>query len=405
MATPQTIDRQGSVTPITPLIGDLLVTVTKSYERKAIPEYGTPMYEIHSYATKDNRFKNHVLTLAVPQDNSEDKYTLYFAAERENQDEYNWETTQADIGGQKFDAISRTYVIPREDYSMADPLMGSAMPDVPADKFTTPAAYILAIKAQRRTEKEFDSHFVVETRVFVRKTTIKQIGTDPLNGNPLLSSVTIYHKDEVVTGALTAEALFGAPTNSYWGTQSNGYVRTGQQISSEFYQITSEQVVSGTGSGTLTVNDYFTTEDFYWPAVYGGVRLYDYSLKKGGQEIYAEPIYSREAYRGPCRARVVVTWSKNEHAVSTPQVMRPLPITVNTPFFSFSVGPTLHTAGNFTVVTGNHPKYSLNAGVAAQWTATTPTDWPSSVLAVDEQRPYRGGWLRTQATVFQPTYA
>lgn len=406
MPLPQAPQRQTTNIPVTPIVGDLLVTVTQEFQRKDIPAYGTPMSEMHQKGKLDEKYADHVFTLAVPLNNErEDMYTLYFAAPREDQDSYNWEVTQADIGGQKFDAVSRTYIVPRDDYDPSDPAMGSAMPDDPAGKFDTPSGYILAVKSQRRIEKEFDSHFVAETRVYVRKTTITQIGADPLNGRPLASISTIYHKDEVVTGSLTAAQLFAAPTNAYWGTQSTGYARTGRQLSSEFYEIISEQVVAGTGTGVLSINDYFSTEDFYWPAVFGGVRLYDYDLRGGGFEVYAEPYFEKEAYRGPCRARIQVTWSLNPHSVSVPQVMQPLPIAVNTPFYSWSVGPCLHTSGQLNAITGDHPKYDLNAGVAAEWDATTPTDWPGSVLAVDEQRPYRGGWLRTRVTIYQPSYA
>jgi hypothetical protein len=407
MPLPQAPQRQTTNVPITPIVGDILVTVTYEAQRKELPAYGTLMSEMHQKGKIDQRYKDHVFTLAVPLNNErEDMFTLYFAAPREGEDAYNWEMTQADIGGTKFDAVARTYIVPRADYDPTSPAMGAAMPDTPAGKFASPSGYILAVKSQRRIEKEFDSHFVAETRVFVRKTTITQIGADPLNGLPLSSSSTIYHKNEVVTGTTTAAQLFADPTNAYWGTQSTGYARTGRQLSSEFYEIISEQVVAGSGAGGLiTVNDYNTTEDFSWPAVFGGVRLYDYALRDGGVEVYAEPYFTKEAYRGPCRARVLVTWSAAEHVVSEPRVMQPLPISVNTPFYRWAVGPCLHPGGTLTAVTGNHPKYALNAGIAAEWEATEPTEWPASVLAVDEQKPYRGGWLRTEVTIYQPTYA
>jgi hypothetical protein len=406
MPLPQAPQRQTTNVPITPIVGDILVTVTYEAQRKELPPYGTLMSEMHQKGRIDQRYKDHVFTLAVPLNNErEDMFTLYFAAPREGEDEYNWEMTQADIGGTKFDAVARTYIVPRADYDPTSPAMGEAMPDTPAGKFATPSGYILAIKSQRRIEKEFDSHFVAETRVYVRKTTITQIGADPLNGLPLSSSSTIYHKDEIVTGTTTAAQLFADPTNAYWGTQSTGYARTGRQLSSEFYEIISEQVVAGTGTGLITVNDYNTTEDFSWPAVFGGVRVYSYDLRNGGFEVYAEPYFTKEAYRGPCRARVLVTWSAAEHIVSEPKVMQPLPISVNTPFYRWAVGPCLHPAGTITAVTGNHPKYALNAGIAAEWDETSPTEWPDSVLAVDEQKPYRGGWLRTEVTIYQPTYA
>lgn len=407
MPLPQAPQRQTTNIPITPIVGDLLVTVTSEAQRKDLPAYGTAMSEMHQKGRIDPRYENHIFTLAVPLNNArEDMFTLYFAAPRENQDLYNWEVTEADIGGTRFDAISRSYIIPRADYDKSNPAMGSTMPNVPASKFPNPTTYILAQKSQRRIEKEFDSMFVAETRVYIRKTTITQIGADPLSGLPLSSASTIYHKDEIVTGTTTAAQLFAAPTNAYWGTQADGYARTGRQISSEFYEIVSEQVVAGLFSGGIvTIHDYFTTEDYSWPGVLGGVRLYDYELRNGGVEVFTEPWFSKEAYRGPCKSRIVLTWSKAEFGVSPPSVMRPTPIVVNTPFYNWSVGPCLHEGGTLTAVTGSHPKYALNAGIAAQWDATAPTDWPVSVLAVDEQKPYRGGWLRTNVTIYQPEYA
>lgn len=403
MAFSQAPERQSTLARITPIVGDILVSVTKEYQRKDIPAYGTAMSAMVTMG-KNESFKDHVFVFAEPQDNArEDVYTCYFAAPRENQDTYNWESVKADIGGQKFDAVQRTYVIERSAYDLNSPAMGAAMPDVPVGKFDTPSGYILALKQQQRLGKEFDSWFVIETRTYVRKTTITQVGADPLNGRPLSTITTIYHKDEIVTGAVSASALFADTSNSYWGTQSNGFARTGRQISAEFYEIVNEQVVAVTGGGV--VNDYFTTEDFYWPAVYEGVRMYTYTLKRGGTETYAEPYNSKEAYRGPCKARVEVLWSASEHTVDPPEVMMPLPISVNTPFFAFNVGPSLHTSGYFNVVTGNHPKYALNAGIAAEWEETSPTDWPATVRAVDEQRPYRGGWLRTRITIYQPEFS
>ena len=402
----QAAERQKILTRITPLVSDVLVTATKQYDRSDLPAYGTPLGDMLPEG-RGTTYKDHVFVFATPQDEGNvHKYTCYFAAPRDNQDLHNWEVTQADIGGNKFDAVARTYVIPRAEYSIGNPAMGSAMPNVPAGKFEDYATFILAVKRQERLNKEFDSHFVVESRVYVRKTTITAIDLDPLNGGPLKSIDTIFHKDEIAYGSTTVAEAFASSTPGYFGIQATGYSRTGRQLSSEFYLTTSAQQVSGTLlGGSVSVSDYYTTEDFYWPAVFTGVRLYNYELRNGGNEVFAQPNFSREAFRGGCRARVQVSWKVTKHSVNIPDTMQPLPIVVNTPFFGFNVGPSLHESGSFQVVTGSHPKYSLNVGTAAEWEATSPTDWPASVLASDEQRPYRGGWLRTQVTIFRPEYA
>lgn len=399
-------ERQNTFTMITPIVGDLLVTATKVYDTaKDIPPYGTPMSEVVQLGAAD-RFKDHVFIFIEPQKDARPQvFTCYFAAPRENEDTYNWEFTAADIGDTKFDAVSRTYIIPREEYNSADPAMGSAMPNVPEDLFPPATSYILALKGQRRLDKTFDGYFVIETRVYVKKESLTDLGVDDLTGRSLYSTTTLYHKDEIVSGGLTAAQLFAAPGNAFWGMQPTGIGVSGRQLSTEFYSITNEQVVSGTFvSGGVQIADYFTTEDYFWPAVLSELRFFTYSLKKGGgSENYIEPVFSREQYRGPSKARIQMSWRSTPHTVSQPQVMRPLPVQMNTPFFGLDAGTSLHGQVEVNVVISNHPKYEASAGTYT-WGATTPTDWPASLIASDEQRQYKGGWLRTTVTMYPPSF-
>lgn len=399
--TPQ---RQLVQTPMTPIIGDVLVAISQNYDRASVPAYGTKMADIH-HAGKEDRFKNHVLTFAAPEVEARQAiFTLYFAAPRENQDTYAWEATQADIGGNKFDAVQRTYVIPRTSYKMTEPLMGSVMPATPEDKF--PGTYILAAKAQQRLPKELDGYFVAETHTYVRKATITNLAADPLNGLPLASITTIYHKDEVVPGAaVTAAQLFALTSSSFWGTQATGYSNSGRQLSTEFYEITEEQLVGGTASGgSILIADYFTTENYAWPAVLTSIESSQFDLIAGGTEFYPWPNFLRQYYNGPCRARVTLRWSVGQFAVDTPSVMLPRSVHLNTPFYSVSVEPCLHGQLVFPISINDHPKYEDVSGQLT-WSATIPTDWPASITASSEQKPYRGGWLYTLVEIYRPSYA
>jgi len=56
------------------------------------------------------------------------------------------------------------------------------------------------------------------------------------------------------------------------------------------------------------------------------------------------------------------------------------------------------------VFVGNtHPKYQM-ASYTQEDPATKPPDWPDSIIASDEVRPFRGGYLRETVEVFPPTF-
>lgn len=393
-------NRQKLLTFVSPNVADILFmeVVDAQRVRNGVPKYRTPHPDT-------DRWPDHELVLVKPADDQGQFYQYFYAAKREAQDDYNFQYGSASMGGRQFPVVERVYVIPREDFDPDAPRAGAPMPEGPDGKFTG-KNYILMDREQVDAGEPISSVYVVEKRTYVQKYVASTIGVDDLNGKPLLRRTYFFYADEVVTGDLTAAELFLDPTNAYWGIQSSGVQRTGQQISDEWFIVDEDQVVSGTLSGgVVTIHDYFTTEDFAWPAVFGGVRSYTYELKGGGNETYIEPFFSKEAYRGPCRAQVQIYWSVSEFAVVPPSIMQPLPIAVNTPFYNFSVGPCLHLSGFINAfVNASHPRYESVVGNVAEWEATTPTDWPNSVVAVDEQKPYRGGWLRTKVTIYPPTY-
>lgn len=411
MPLPQAPERQTTNIPITPIVGDILVTITKEYLRKDLPAYGTPMSEMFQGAANSAKFANHVFTLAVPLNNErEEMYTCYFAAPREDQDLYNWEVTQADIGGTKFDAIARSYVIPRSDYSMSTPAMGSAMPDIPVGQFSSSSTYILAVKGQQRVEKEFDSHFVVENRVYVRKSTITQLGVDSLNGEPLSSTSTIYHKNEIVTGSLTAAQLFQLPDNAYWGLQATGYQVSGRQISSEFYEIISEKVVGGVfSSGQVEVGVYTSNDNYYWPPVLDTIEFMDWVLKGGGVRIFPRLEFKPEGYQGPTLMTITRAWKSTPFTIPVVAQMQPRRIYYACPFYTLNVPECLHESIVCQCDIGSgDPEYDLNSGSSRTYDETTLSDgtpctsWPATLTVYDDQEPFRGGYLRTTRVATAP---
>lgn len=384
----------------TPNLGDIVVFIEKDSKM--------PANQVFAYGDShpdSNKYPDHVMVYYSPE--SEERWARwYFAKEREGQDEYNFEFVQADIGGNKFDAVQRTYYFLRSDFDPTTPIMGAANPDTPTGKF--PAGYVLAIRRQVRSpDKELDSLFIFEQRTYVKKVTTDQIGSDPFNGQQLYSRTTLYYATEVVTGGLTAAQLFDAPTNTFWGLQTDGSQNVGQQLSDGWYSITNEQVIGGTLSpgGVLTVRTYTSSINFSWPPVLdpaNPIDVKDWELKDGASRYYPSPVFKREGYSGPCKATITETWSTTPFTIAAPDVVKPVPISYNCPFFSINIGPTLHGAVQITADTGsNDPTWGVNVGSTRTFAATDPSDWPTSIT-LDDQKPFRGGYLRQVVVINKP---
>lgn len=178
-------------------------------------------------------FPHHKLVYVGPQ--TVDKWSRwYYASDRLNQDEYNWEFTSADIGGNKFDAVSRTYLVSREAFDATSPALGSPMPNVPKDKFI--GDYVLAGRVQQRTgEQELDSLYVLEKRIYIKRCTLTEI-----LGSKLSLEERIYHEDELING-ISVKDLFADPNNAFWEVQSDGSSRVGRQLSCDWYMITTQK--------------------------------------------------------------------------------------------------------------------------------------------------------------------
>ncbi len=387
------------------------VECTNVLPKNKNPEYDTSYRDCFPHAPED--FPNHKLVFITPADDT-GKQKWYFAADREAQDDYNFAFSDADIGGVKFKSVERTYVIRRDSFSPDDPTMGTPMPDTPESMFGTGTGtpkvitdYVLAERAMGATpEKELNSLYVFEKRTFLKRTSVRQIGSDPLNGLPLSSTTTLHYATEVVTGTITAEQLFAAPTNTYWGLQSTGYKNEGKQLSSAWYLIESSQVVGGTmsGGGVLTVHNYTSNDDYYWPPVLDTYELLDWERKDGGFDYYPAIRFSPEGYRGPCATSVVMTWSVTPFTIPVVEQMQPKRVYYASPFFTLNIPECLHVKLGFECDIGStDPVYAENTGSTRWFAATNFTTWPATIRSYDDQQPYRGGFLRTTKTVTRPT--
>ncbi len=390
----------------TPLIGDLLFYELVHPDRLETPEYGT--------AHPDTvRWPDHKLVYVKPIDEVGDHYQYWYAADRATQDLYNFEFRPFSIAGFRLDSVVRTYLNPREDFDNLVPASASTMPDLPAGMFT--GEWILFDIQQKRGDEILDSLYVVEERVYIQRYTNKEYTYDDFFGAPLYETQYVCHKDESAFDFLsnpdnlddiTIEALFDAPDNAAWGLQENGKFRGGARLNDDWYLLFERDTVP-----PWMVDDgrsYDTTVDFSWPAVLGGITMDVWPLRSGGQEIYPRVFLSRESYRGATRATVFQQFFKDaatgEAELGLHEVLNPTPLQFSCPFFSLSVGPTLHVGDSITITTGTtHPKYDY-AGDTWDFDASNYTDWPESMIASDELKPFRGGFLREQVTVYRPEF-
>ena len=241
MALNPSPQRQSVVTFPTPNVNDILFFETVDAERVGpdVPKYGSshPDYK---------KWPNHRLVHVEAADDQTRYYRYYYAADQLDQDNDNWSYSEADIGGTKFDAVSRDYVIRRSEFSSTVPAMGAVMPDTPTGKFS--GTHVLAERKQiPLNDKILNGLYVVEQRVYVKKVPLSRLDFDEFFKTTNETKQILYHKGEAVAGS-TIETLAGSPDNAYWGMDS-GTIRTVQQLSDNWFAVTEQEVVKCPSEG------------------------------------------------------------------------------------------------------------------------------------------------------------
>lgn len=210
----------------TPLPVDLIFyeLVDSTQPRNQVWEYGQSHHD-------KVRYPNHELVLVKPSEgrdalNGEQQW--WYAAKRENQDEYNFEV----LGGEQ---VVRTYIIRREDYyqnAFPDPSDQGSDWDQDSDPLTDPEkdtefyyppageaspdirfpAYCFADDTQRRGEAELDSLYVVLQRRFVRPITVDYVYDDSFRRNIRITKRVIPYttaSPQVANAGLSVEIQDG----------------------------------------------------------------------------------------------------------------------------------------------------------------------------------------------------
>lgn len=366
---PQAPVRARTISPVTPLVADVIFTELVDCNRRELPAYGTPHPDT-------NKWPNHKLGLIKPfaDGKREEIYTFYYVADREQQDLYNWEYAQANIGEQKFDAITRTYVIPRSEFSEEE-------------SFELTDSALIDRQIKRSGDPEIDSLYVIVQNTYAALSTLVRYDYDSEFGCFLRTSQTLIAGNAPPAGSGPA----GNIVTEY------------QQLTSRWYVQIEREIVCESLMDGITYN---VTVDYQFPAVLSDVTRQVWNRRDGGAEIYFVPIFSRNAYRGECEGRVHEQWFSSPQTVPLSSVFnpQPLPIDINSPFFSLSIPACLHGSVDIEWVTGtSDPTYEPTFATYT-FGATNPSTLNSGdeVLAKVDQKRLRGGFLVTQVYVTIP---
>lgn len=205
---PQAPYRQERRVYPTPIIGDVLFSEVRDCTRSEIPEYGTPH-------PNPKKWPDHKLVFVKTVDIERDGiFEFFYAAERENQDLYNFAFGNRVIGNREFRTVTRTYVTLRENFKPVDIEFGTPMPDIPEGKFDG-VSYVFYDKEQQNTQQEeLNALFVIEAHSYVEAAVLdEQLSFSVEKQDPLPPKFRVLAPttttEELAEGEVTTPTLIG----------------------------------------------------------------------------------------------------------------------------------------------------------------------------------------------------
>lgn len=231
--------RRRVLTFATPAIDDLIF-----YELK---DSKLPENAPKAYGTKHpdrNKYPDHVLVYIAPAMESDpDWVRWYYAAERADQDDYNFE-----IDGDEY--LTRTYIVPRADYldgvSFPEPSQGTA------DAVFASFNYV-GQNIRRIGQQELDSIFVVVQRNYLNDgstLSVSESGTPRGEESTALTLGANATSTALATGLILARSSRLAENDGWENTENRLSVRTGvnresTQYSAGYARVSSEELALG----------------------------------------------------------------------------------------------------------------------------------------------------------------
>ena len=381
---------------------------------KSHPQYGAAHPDTE-------KFPNHTLCYVKQADGEGLYFEYYYAAEREFQDDYNFEFSQADLGGNKYDTVVRTYVNLRSDFTDTDLQYeaGDAMPDIPAAQFVD--TYILLTRQQKRIgDQELDGIFVVEQRVYFNRVDIVNHNMDPATGGILSTVEKVVYREEGFDppngSPDSIEDITEQADYAKWGLDAAGRNWEAQQLSNDWWKVTIQDVIPQSSAANTTygpdgktIRTYDTWQNFTWPSVLDSL-VFTTATRKDGSSQTAVTVRMKEGkdgFGGPTKMTVLQVWSKAVLTPPTPTIFKTASAKYSGVQYNVSVSNVLTPAITLIDFIGSeHPTYKLGEYAHPKpWCrASSPTDWPSSAFVGSAtQKPFRGGYLLEVVTVHPPS--
>jgi len=318
-ALPQAPYRQDRKSFPTPLTTDVLFSEIRECNRSDFPAYGTP----HPNKSK---WPHHKLIFIKPVDIERNEiFEFFFAADRENQDLYNFSSGYRNIGGQReFKIVVREYVTLREDFNAAVPAFKAPMPNIPTGVFDG-VSYFFFDKQQKKTDQpELDSLYVMESHTYVESALINnkisyQAQTSDLTPEKFRYALPRVTTESIVQGTAAVPSLSGdllvasedqfnpdvkvvktvsgpRPTNSVVLSGTRSYVESTKAIVEETLSrspieadtglLVAQSTVSPLGNGDYIKETVRVAE---WPALVSSVWVPDINAQVKSTEQFIAP--------------------------------------------------------------------------------------------------------------------
>lgn len=348
------------------------------------------------------KFPNHELVF-VAAEGGAGWQRWYYAANRENQHLYNWQFTDTTDWPQ----LAQTFIVRRSEFSVTTTY---EMP--PKDVIPYPLEWsATGIEERPINDETLASTFVtvVVTREKIRVRagdgTYSDLELVGREFDPDTNSTTSYRRSKVPAGTVIPE-----------GIQSDGSIIELQPVNTLWSIKNTKQAAGLAGSAQKgkALRTFQIVTNWAWPAVLDYVRIQRVTADPGDAfsattGYITVPIYSADAYSGPCLATIVEEWTSKLPIVggnpnwntdmvgSSPQLLAPTPLLPKSIFFDgqllrVNVPECLHGALDF-----------YEGSFSQVFPATNYPRWPGSIVAEVDLRPSQGGWLKRTMIVDAPS--